>query len=134
MGASAGWSHAYRRADGARIVPAQITTGDFFEILGIPALIGRTYTAAEAERGAEPVAVLSHDWWQSEFGGDPGVVGATLSLNNSPYTVIGVMPAGFAWPPEDADLFTPMGGIATLPWDDRRSSFGAQAVARLASG
>jgi putative ABC transport system permease protein len=134
MGASAGWSHTYRRPDGARIVRAQVTIGDFFEILGVPALIGRTYTAAEAERGAERIAVLSYDWWQSEFAGDRGVIGTTLILDSSPYTVIGVMPAGFAWPPEDADVFTPMGAIATLPWDDRRSSFGAQAVARLAPG
>ena len=134
MGAAAGWSLVHRRPEGARIVDAQVTTGAFFETLGVPALIGRTYTAAEAERGGESLAVLTHGYWQREFAGDPSVVGTTLNLAGREHTVIGVMPSGFAWPPTATELFTPMGSMATLPWDNRQSSFGAQAVARLAPG
>jgi putative ABC transport system permease protein len=83
------------------------TTGNTFQMLGMPPLMGRTFTPADAEPGAPPVVVLRHKAWQSKFGGDPGIVGRTLVLNGQPTTVIGVMPPRFSlgggemWLPEN---------------------------------
>jgi putative ABC transport system permease protein len=71
------------------------TVGGLFELLRVPAAIGRTYGVAEEDPGAEAVVVLSHAMWTGVFGGDSGVVGTTINLGGRPRRVIGVMPAGF---------------------------------------
>jgi predicted permease len=74
----------------------QIATNNFFSILGVPALVGRTFDpAAPDEAAGDPVAVLSYPLWQRRFGGDRSLVGRDILINNQPFTVIGVMPPGF---------------------------------------
>ena len=70
----------------------------FFDILGVPAH-GRTFTADEHQPGADGAVVLSQGFWQQRFGGDPGVVGRTLTLSERPYVVVGVMPQQFDYAP-----------------------------------
>jgi predicted permease len=70
-------------------------TAEFFNVLGIPAQLGRTLLPEEQGAGAPRVVVLGYDLWQSRFGGDPHVVGRTVELDSEPYTVVGVMPARF---------------------------------------
>ena len=70
----------------------------FFPALGIPPLIGRTFTAQEEEPSHELEVVLSHSLWLEHFGGDPAVIGRSINLNGLPYAVIGVMPPGFVFP------------------------------------
>jgi len=74
----------------------QMVSGNFFEVLGVDAALGRTLAPAD-DRVPEghPVVVIGHALWQRRFGGDPGVVGRTVLLNTHPYTVIGVAPASF---------------------------------------
>jgi predicted permease len=79
---------------------------DTFEVMGVPALIGRYATSADAEAGAPPVCVLGFKFWQRQFGGDPGVVGRTLTLNGIARTVVGVMPRRFMW--RGADVYAPV--------------------------
>src|SRR6185503_15182068 len=67
-------------------------TFNTFEVMGVPALLGRTATPADGAPGAEPVVVLGYRFWQREFGGDPNVIGRRLALNQVTRTVIGVMP------------------------------------------
>jgi len=89
-------------------------TGNTFQVLGLPPLMGRTFTPADAEPGAPSVVVLRHKVWQSKFGGDPKIVGRTLVLNGQPTTVIGVMPPRFSL--GGADMWLPetfAGGTAT---------------------
>jgi putative ABC transport system permease protein len=81
-------------------------TFNTFEVMGVPALIGRTATPADAAPGAEPVAVLGYRFWQQEFGGDPNVLGRRLRLNEITRTVIGVMPKRFMW--RGADVYLPI--------------------------
>lgn len=70
----------------------------FFPALGVSPVLGRSFTPEEDEQGHEHVVVLSHTLWRERFGADAGIVGRVLELNSSTYTVIGVMPAGFAFP------------------------------------
>ncbi len=71
-------------------------TGNYFDVLGVRAIIGRTFTPEEDQRSSpHPVIVISYATWQSRFAGDPNVGGKTVKLNGLPYTVIGVAPKGF---------------------------------------
>jgi putative ABC transport system permease protein len=76
---------------------AVMVSGDFFPILGTSAEVGRTLTPEDDAQGVTTV-VLSHNYWQRRFAGDPGVVGKKFILNGKPITVVGVMPARFAFP------------------------------------
>jgi putative ABC transport system permease protein len=78
----------------------------FFEILGVEPLLGRTFTAEEHQAGASGAIVLSHGFWQQRFGGDPGLVGKALTLSGRPFTVVGIMPPQFDFPP-GRDLWAP---------------------------
>lgn len=73
-------------------------SGAFFETLGIPALIGRTFSALDDQSGGGPdgrVAVIGYDFWSRHFGRAPDVLGRTIVLNDVPFTIIGVTPPGF---------------------------------------
>ena len=76
-----------------------------FDVMGVPALLGRTPAAADARAEAPPVAVLGYRFWQRQFGGDPTVVGRTLRLEGALREVIGVMPRRFMW--RGADVYLP---------------------------
>ncbi len=82
-----------------RIAGASVTAG-FFSVFGIDARMGRTLSPLLDAPGRERSVVLSHALWQSQFGGDPGVLATVIQLNEEPYTVVGIMPAGFAYPAE----------------------------------
>jgi predicted permease len=82
--------------DGAQPVSAQMVTANYFDVLGVPAHLGRTFVPEEDIIGTgQRAVVLSYSYWQRQFGADSNLVGQTISLNNIPFTVIGVMPAGF---------------------------------------
>ena len=73
-----------------------IVTSNFFDVLGTPAALGRTFTAGEAAISHHPdVAVISHGFWQRRLGGDADIVGRSLTFNGRPYTVLGVLPADY---------------------------------------
>jgi predicted permease len=74
-----------------------LVSADFFETLGVTAWRGRTFLPEEEQPGNEHVVVVGHGLWQRRFGGDPGLVGSTVSLNGEAYQVVGIMPAGFGW-------------------------------------
>src|ERR687883_1364427 len=83
-------------ADGrADVADGQAVSGNYYAALGVPALVGRTITDEDDKVAAQPVAVLSHRYWQRRFGGDRAVVGRQINLNNVAFTVVGVTPPGF---------------------------------------
>jgi putative ABC transport system permease protein len=88
-----------------------IVSADLFQLLGVRPLLGRGFVAAEDEPSASgfPV-VLSHRVWESQFGSDRGIIGRNITLNREPFTVIGVMPAGFQFPlqADPVDVWTTM--------------------------
>jgi predicted permease len=88
-----------------------LVTGDYFAGLGVPALIGRTISSSDDNPNAEPVAVISHRYWQRRFAGDPSVVGKAIEVNRSAVVIVGVTPNGFDGPrmSESFDVTLPIG-------------------------
>jgi len=86
--------------------------GNFFQVLGVEPEKGRLFTTAEAQKGAHPVALLAHAYWRRQFSGDPEIVGKEIDLNNTPTTVVGVLPESFDFgavfsPGSKVDLIVP---------------------------
>ncbi|WP_158751854.1 ABC transporter permease [Acidobacterium sp. S8] len=100
----------------ARAVPLPVTgilvMGNFFQTLGVDPVLGRLFRPEEIVKNARPVTLLSHAFWKKEFGGDSSIVGKAISFNNTPVTVIGVLPESFDFgsvfsPGAKVDLFVP---------------------------
>jgi len=104
-------------------------TADFFKVLGINPVLGRTFQEGEDTQGKNAVCVISHGMWQRRFGGDRNIVGRTLSLNQTPTEIIGVMPADFRFPRAEVDLWIPLAFNAT-----RTAPYFFQVLARLKPG
>jgi putative ABC transport system permease protein len=85
----------------------RLVTASFFPVLGVEPALGRTLRPEDDRRGAARVVVLGYALWRDRFGGDPGIVGRAITLDREPFTVVGVMPAGFAYP-KGAQLWTPL--------------------------
>jgi putative ABC transport system permease protein len=94
-----------------RIVGTEVTH-EYFAVFGAQPLLGRSFAPDEDKPGAPLVVVLGHGLWQRRFGGDPNILGQTLTLNNDGYTVIGVMPAGQT---PASELWTSLGRRADDP-------------------
>jgi predicted permease len=76
-----------------QVLFGQLVSGNYFDLLGVRAVVGRTFGPHEDEvPGRDPVVVLSHAFWTKRFGADPKAVGQTLNLNGAPYTIVGVAP------------------------------------------
>jgi putative ABC transport system permease protein len=114
-------------------VPARMVTSTLLPLLGVELPLGRTFTAADDEPGAPGVVVLSHSLWVRRFSAAADVLGRSIQLDRQPYTVVGVLPAGFELF-QPADLYVPIGPwAATLP-DDRGWHPGILPIARLRDG
>jgi predicted permease len=87
-------------------------SANYFKVLGVPPFMGREFTADEDRPGGPAVAVLSHALWTRVFHGDPNIIGAAMLLRGEPYSVVGVMPAGFN-SGTPADVWTPVRSSAT---------------------
>ncbi len=87
---------------------ATVATAGFFPALAVAPQLGRAFGEAETVRGNERAVVLSHGLWMRRFGGDPGIVGGAIQLDGEPHTVLGVMPPGFRFPEDGADLWAPL--------------------------
>jgi predicted permease len=90
-----------------RISGATVTQ-EFFDVLGVPPMLGRGFTEGEDRKGGEPVAVLGYAVWQQTFGSDRAIVGRLVELDGVRRRVVGVMPEGFAFPTE-AGVWIPLG-------------------------
>jgi predicted permease len=109
-----------------------VVTAEVIPLLGTRPLLGRAFTPEEDREGAPGTLVLSYGLWQERFGGDPGVVGRELRLDDQPYQVIGVMPRGFHFPRRETRLWRPMRLEAAA--FERRDDLWLECVARLRPG
>ncbi len=98
--------------DTPRRLKGSLVSGNFFDVLGSRAALGRTFQPEEGRSGGAPVVVLSHAAWQQALGGDPGIVGRSLAINGTATTVVGVMASDFDFP-RGAELWLP--AVTTLP-------------------
>jgi predicted permease len=112
------------RLDGAQVTP------DLFQTLGVHAALGRTFVPAD-ETGPRPV-ILADGLWRSLFGADPTVLGRSVILDETPHTVVGVMPPTFHFPSRDTEFWTPL-VFEPEAYEDRGNVF-LRVVARLAPG
>ena len=117
------------RGDPVTIESARVT-GEFFDALAVPPLLGRTFRAADDREGAQPTVVVTHAFWTNVLGADPGVVGSGLTLTGVDFTVIGVLPTGFVFP-RGVDVFTALG---TRPGLANNRTVFLQVVGRLRPG
>jgi putative ABC transport system permease protein len=117
-------------AEPERITVLRVTDG-VLPLLGVPPLLGRTFSTRDDQAGSPPTVVLSYGYWQSRLGGDPGVVGRRLMIDGEAHEVIGVMPRVFRFLDVKAQVY--------LPFQFDRSktvlgNFSYQSVARLKPG
>lgn len=121
-------------AGSPRRVPRDRVSPDFFATLGVPLARGRIFTEAEMTYDASRVAILTDEFWRSQFQADPEVLGRTFTMDGVTMTVIGVLPPGFRYLSSRAQFFTP---AAHAPEDrkaDRRHSNNFSLIARLGPG
>jgi putative ABC transport system permease protein len=115
---------------GAERVEGAEVSANLFPLLGVRPLFGRTFTESEAVAGSDRVVLLGWGLWQRRFGGDRNIVGRTVTIDLKPYTVIGVMPRGFAFP-ERGQAWTP---FVPARNEERGNRGYAGAIGRLRPG
>jgi predicted permease len=127
----------------ADMVEGLYASGGMFDLLGVPAVVGRTFTEADDVRGGGPngpVAVISFGMWQRRYGGAPDVVGRSVSIERVPFTIIGVTPKGFFGPDvgRSFDIAVPLGSEPVIrPGSDvldGRTTWWMNIMARLKPG
>ncbi len=112
-------------------INVQRVSASYFKVLGVDAILGRTFAASEDQLGKDQEVVISNRVWQSLFGGDPKVIGRKITLNAKSYTVIGVLPANSTFDRTWAGMWLP---LAFSPADMTRNYHWLSAVARLEPG
>jgi putative ABC transport system permease protein len=109
-----------------------LVSPEFFSLLRADPQLGRTLRPEEAEAGRDAVVVVSHGLWQRRLGGAPDVIGRTLVLSGRAYTLVGVMPAAFAYPTGGVELWTPL--AFSQKEETERAALNLRALGRLAPG
>jgi predicted permease len=121
----------------AEQVRARFISSDFFPLLGVNPVIGRTFVPGEDEIGAAPIALISEGFWKRKFGSSPGALGNSLTLDGKSYTIIGVTPASFDLflrSSRTADVYVPIGQWNNPLLPKRGAGLGVHGVGRLKPG
>src|SRR5687768_1877952 len=108
--------------------------GDYFQVLGVEPLLGRTLTAADDEGNAELVAVVGERLWERAFGRTPDVIGRSMQLNTQVFTIVGVAPARFTGRSDASEVWVSMIASSTPQGREARGNRGFPVLARLAPG
>ncbi len=132
------WSMDFTGGSEPETIRSANVTRGFFEVLGVQAARGRTFLPEEYEPGKNRVVVLTHGLWQRKFGGDPGVIGQVISLDNQPTTIVGILPQDFLLRFSRSDrarkpeMYAPQ-PVAGEDWESRVATY-LEVVARLKPG
>ena len=113
---------------------ASLASADVFRAVGIQAQNGRTFGPADDRPTAERIAVISDRLWRSRFNADPALLGQTITLNNQPHTVVGIMPPGMRFPSRLTDVWLPLGLFVDAFPPARGAHPGLSVVAKLKPG
>lgn len=131
MGLYRWWSANLTGLETPERIQGFLVTGNFLDVLGVKPALGRGFAADEDQAGKDAVAILTHGLWQRRFGGDPGIVNKTITLNGVTRTVIGVMPQGFNYP-RSAEVLAPL--VITPDLAGNRTNHTYYIVGRLKPG
>src|SRR2546422_4154222 len=107
-------------------------SAEFFDVLGIRPALGRSFASEEDRPGANPVCIISHGLWERRFGSDPAIINKQVSMSGASYTLIGVLPASYAFG-TPTDVFVPI-GLRADEMKERGNHPGIYAIARLKPG
>jgi predicted permease len=118
-------------------VQTSVVSANFFDVLGVKPLLGRTFVPDDEKPGGDAVLVLSHKYWKQSHGGDRNIVGSVFRMNNRPHTVIGVLPPVPEYPSE-SDVYMPTANCpfrsSTAVIENRRARLLSAVFARLKPG
>jgi predicted permease len=121
----------------AERVSAQFISADFFSMLAIEPVLGRTFSPGEDERGAPPVVLISADLWHRQFGSAPDVLGKGINLDDRSFTIVGVIPADFNLRVNifrQSDVYVPIGQWDNPALQNRAAALGLHGIGRLKPG
>lgn len=128
---------AFNLSTSDRALPERIrgseVSANFFDVLGVKPLLGRTFRADENRPGVSRVVMLGHAFWQTRYGGRPDIVGQQITLDEKPREIAGVMPATFRFPSPEALVWIPM-ELDPRKVGEYWGSGGTQMIARLRPG
>lgn len=134
VGAASNWITSISGDGDPERLEGQSVSVGYLETLGVEPALGRLFRAEEDRRGANASVLLGHGLWVRRFGADPAVVGRSVLLNESPYSVVGVLPPGFESSlAPSAQIFRPLGYEDDDPWACRDCRH-LEAIGRLADG
>lgn len=109
-------------------------SADFFDVLSVNPVLGRTFNADDDRVGAAPVVILGGGFWKRKFGSAPEVLDKPLTLNGVSYAVVGVVPASFSFYGHDRDVYTPAGQWNDKSFRDRSVDLSSHSIGRLKPG
>ena len=112
-------------------VTGYMISADFFSVLGVAPLAGRNFRSDDDRPGVAPVALLDGGFWKRRFGSSPEVIGHSITLNSTTYTIVGVIPPNFAFYGQDRDVYTPIGQWTNPSFRDRNVNVSAHVIGRL---
>ncbi|HYU98709.1 MAG TPA: ABC transporter permease [Pyrinomonadaceae bacterium] len=114
-------------------VDARLVSADYFSVLGLKPLLGRTFMSGEDESGAGPVALISEDLWRRKFGSREDIVQKGITLDDKSYAVVGVIPASFTLT-RGVDVYVPIGQWGSGALKSRSAALGLHGIGRLKPG
>ena len=133
-----GYAFSLTGAGEAEQVNAQLVSSDFFPILGVKPLLGRSFLAGEDEIGAAPIAVISEGLWRRKFASAPDILSKGITLDGNSYSIVGVIPAGPHFPMGSAsarrEVFVPIGQWKNNLLTSRGAGLGINGIGRLKPG
>jgi predicted permease len=109
-------------------------SADFFPTLAVRPILGRSFRSDDDHPGAMPVVILGGGFWKRKFGSSIEIIGKSIILNGTAYTIVGVIPAGFTFYGHDRDVYTPIGQWNDASFRDRRVDVSSHGVGRLKPG
>ncbi|HEV7472735.1 MAG TPA: ABC transporter permease, partial [Pyrinomonadaceae bacterium] len=127
MSSFRGWSVTMTGRDQPLDLNARMVAADYFKVMRVSPLLGRSFSVEEDKPGAPLVTVISYGFWQKQFAGDPNIVGKSIVLDDRPFTVVGVTPESFQHqgPPPLWLLVGPQN------WKERDVRIGGNVIGRL---
>jgi predicted permease len=100
-----GYSYTMTGKGEPRLIESSRVTANYFSVLGVTPLLGRSFRAQDDHLGANPVVVLTYQFWRTQLASNPRIMGTGLALDGTPFTIIGVLPRQFVFP-QGVDVFT----------------------------